>query len=133
MTTKFRRSARQCHWLGCPRAPRRGTGIRRKRQSQPQQGRHPVDVGYLLANAIDARKRISQETLLRIGATRKTRDAAADTAAIGWIAEAVRRNCGRPNRAASADLAEVVLGCKVSVERLREAERTRRERDWRKP
>ena len=43
------RSARASHWLGCTKAPCRGFGmvkIRRKRQSQPHQGRHPADAGY---------------------------------------------------------------------------------------
>jgi len=38
----FRRSAHQCHWLECTKAPCRGIGIAktcRKRQPRPQQGR----------------------------------------------------------------------------------------------
>lgn len=84
-------------------------------------------------SAIAARRRIANETALRIGATRKTRDVAADTAAIGWLAEAVRRSCGQPHTEAAADLAEIVLRCEVSADRLREAERTRRTREWRTP
>ena len=86
-----------------------------------------------LCGAIAARRRIANETRLRIGATRKTRDVAADTAAIGWIGETVRRSCGQPYTEAAADLAEAVLGCEVSTDRMREAERTRRNREWKSP
>jgi hypothetical protein len=88
---------------------------------------------YLVADAIAARRRVAEETILRVGATRKTYDAgkAAKTAAIGWIAEGVRNNCGRPNTRAAADLAAAALGCEVTEERLREAARTRK-RDWRR-
>ena len=88
---------------------------------------------YLLGNAIEARRKIANETVLRIGSTRKTVDGgkAAKTAAIGWIAEGVRRSCGRPHLKAAADLAEVTLGCEVTIDRLREAARTRQQRDWR--
>jgi hypothetical protein len=86
-----------------------------------------------LCGAIAARRRLANETRLRIGATRKTQDVAADTAAIGWIGEAVRRRCGQPYTEAAADLAEVVLRCEVSADRMREAERTRRKREWRSP
>jgi hypothetical protein len=87
---------------------------------------------YLLADAIAVRRRIAKETRLRMGATRKMVDGgkAAETAAIGWIAEGVQRCCGRPYRRAAADLAAATLCCEVSEERLREAARTRR-RDWR--
>lgn len=87
---------------------------------------------YLLADAIAARRRIAKETKLRLGTTRKRTDRgkAAETAGIGWIAEGVRRCCGRPHLSAAADLAEATLGCEVSIDRLREAERTR-QREWR--
>lgn len=89
---------------------------------------------YLLADAITARRRIAEETRLRIGTTRKIRGKrAARIAAIGWIAEGVRRCCcGRPHQISAAALAEVTLGGEVTVDQLREAERTRRDRDWRR-
>ena len=88
---------------------------------------------YLLADAITARRRIAEETRLRIGATRKIKgNPAARIAAIGWIAEGVRRSCGRPHQISAAALAEVTLGGEVTVDQLREAERTRRDRDWRR-
>jgi hypothetical protein len=86
---------------------------------------------HLVREAIKDRCRIAKETILRIGATRKTKGDAADTAAIGWLAEGVRRACGKPHHVHAAALVEIVLGCEVSVDQLREAERTRRERDWR--
>jgi hypothetical protein len=86
---------------------------------------------YLLSNAISARRQVAEETLLRLGATRKNRGQAGKTAAIGWIAEAVRHRCGRPHLRATAELAEVVLRCEVSLDRLRGAEQTRR-REWRR-
>jgi hypothetical protein len=88
---------------------------------------------YLIADAIAGRRRIAEETILRVGATRKTYDSgkAAKTAAIGWIAEGVRNNCGRPNTSVAASLTVAPLGCEVTEERLREAARTRK-RDWRR-
>jgi hypothetical protein len=87
----------------------------------------------LLARVVAAQRRIARETVTRLGATQKTKGDAAVTAAIGWIAEAVRRNCRRPHDRAAADLAAVVLCCEVSTDRLREARRTRETRDWRLP
>jgi hypothetical protein len=89
---------------------------------------------HLVREAIKDRRRIAVETPLRIGATRNTKGKAgkaAETAAIGWLAEGVRRACGDPHHEAAAVLAEIALDCRVSVDRLIEAERTRRERDWR--
>jgi hypothetical protein len=77
------------------------------------------------------RRRIAKETALRTGATRKTSGDAADTAAVGWLAEGVRRACGKPHHVPAAALAGIVLGFEVSVDQLREAERTRREHEWR--
>ena len=87
---------------------------------------------YYIDDAIKARRTIAKETIPRLGATRKSVDSgkAAETAAIGCLAEGVRRCCGRPHRRAAADLAEVVLGCEVTIDRIREADRTR-QRDWR--
>jgi len=87
---------------------------------------------YYIDDAIKARRTIAKETIPRLGATRKSVDSgkAAETAAIGCLAEGVRRCCGRPHRRAATDLAEVVLGCEVTIDRIREADRTR-QRDWR--
>ena len=88
---------------------------------------------YLLENAISARRQVAQETVLRLGGTRKKKDRgkAGATAAIGWIAEGVERRCGRPYLNATADLAAVVLRCEVSLDRVRAARKTR-QRAWRK-
>jgi len=87
---------------------------------------------HVLHDDIAARRRIALESHARFGATRKSRDGA-ETAAVGWLAEGVRRICGKPHSKAAADLAEALLGCEVSEERLREAERTRRSRNWQLP
>jgi len=86
----------------------------------------------LLGDAIALRRRTAFETLARMGVTRKSRHKAGETAAIGWIAEAVQRWCKRPHIIAAALLAEVTLGCEVTTDRLREAGRTRR-REWHQP
>jgi len=69
---------------------------------------------YYIDDAIKARRTIAKETTPRLGATRKSVDAgkAAETAAIGWLAEGVRRCCRRPHRRAAADLAEVSSAAK---------------------
>jgi hypothetical protein len=87
---------------------------------------------YHLADAIDTRRRIAKETIRRLGATRKNVDAgkAAETAAIGWLADGVRRCCGRPFFKATADLAEVIFSGEITIDRVREASRTR-QREWR--
>jgi hypothetical protein len=87
---------------------------------------------YFLDDAIEARRRIATETIRRLGATRKHVDAgkAAKTAAIGWLADGVRRYCGRPFFRATADLAEAIFGGEIMPERVREAWRTR-QREWR--
>jgi hypothetical protein len=87
---------------------------------------------YCLNNAIEARRRIAKETVQRLGATRKKLNdgKAAETAAIGWLAEGVRRCCGRAHFRAAADLAEATLGGEITIDRVREAWRTR-QREWR--
>lgn len=83
---------------------------------------------------IEGERRIACETPMRLGATRKSRvKGAAQLAAIGWMSEGVRKIVGRPNRKIIVQLAEVVLQCSVTEARVREAERTRLERDWRMP
>ncbi len=85
----------------------------------------------LVRGLIGSRNRLTIETPLRLGATRKTKDEAAAIAAIGWLAEGVRRICGQPHTEATADLCQALLGYEVSLDRVREAERTRRDREWR--
>jgi hypothetical protein len=76
--------------------------------------------------------RTANETILRLGATRKGREKrAADIAAIGWLAEGVRRITKSTNSRLSADLAELVLGCDVSLDRVDNAAETRK-REWRR-
>ena len=74
--------------------------------------------------------RTANETLLRLGATRKSHGRkAAETAAIGWMAEGVKRITGRTNSRLTADLAGLVLGCTVSLDRVDNAAETRK-REW---
>ena len=75
--------------------------------------------------------RIAKETILRLGATRKWHsEDASQTAAIGWIAEGVERITERIDARLSADLAELVLGCEVTLDRVDNAAETRK-REWR--
>jgi hypothetical protein len=77
------------------------------------------------------RTRIAKETILRLGTTRKSHGKkAAETAAIGWIAEGVKRITKRTNARLSADLAELVLGHEVSLDQVDNAAETRK-REWR--
>jgi hypothetical protein len=88
---------------------------------------------YFVEDAIRMRNGIAKETPLRLGATRKQKtQAAAVTAALGWLAEGVRSACqGTLVMRAAADLAEAVLGGKaeISEDRIKEAERTRKARE----
>jgi hypothetical protein len=54
----------------------------------------------------------------------------AEVAAIGCTAEGIKRITKRANARLSADLAELVLGCEVSVDRVNNAMETRK-RNWR--
>jgi hypothetical protein len=75
--------------------------------------------------------RIAKETVLRLGATRKWRgENASQTAAIGWIAEGVERITKKTDARLTADLAELVLGCEVTLDRVDNAAETRK-REWR--
>lgn len=87
----------------------------------------------LLQDILGTERRIAQETPRRLGATRKVGKGAAELAALGWIAEGFRRVVGKTDWDAVAQLAEVVLGKSVTADRIREAERTRNEREWRMP
>jgi hypothetical protein len=89
---------------------------------------------YVFKELIADRQRVASETILRFGATRKSARSnknAAQTAAIGWLAEAVERIAGRPLTRHAAVLAEATLAIRdITEDRVREALRTRR-REWR--
>jgi hypothetical protein len=88
----------------------------------------------LLASHISSKGRSAEEELLKLGATRKSQIAQApENAAIGWLAEGVRRVTGRPQFSAVRDLAEVVMGTEIpDLERVRRCARAR-QRKLRKP
>jgi len=86
-----------------------------------------------LEDLVGAQRRIAQETLKRLGATRKANGRQAATlAALGWLADGVKRLTDRPHRNHVAALARVVLRVRVSEDQIRAAERTRK-REWRMP
>jgi hypothetical protein len=89
-----------------------------------------------MADTISARQRVAHETILRYGATRKSapqNKKAAQTAAIGWLADSIERIAGKPVTSHVAVLAEAILETTdiITVERVRKALKTRRGRDWR--
>lgn len=85
----------------------------------------------LLEGAIQSSTNVAKETRLRIGATRKVKGkAAAETAAIGWLAEGVKSATGKANEEIVVELATLIVGREVSIERVHEAARTRG-REWR--
>ena len=69
--------------------------------------------------------------MLQLGVTRKSATkSAAETAAIGWLAEHVVLTFDKPFAQQVATLAEVALGIgEVSEDRVREALKTRRRRE----
>lgn len=83
-----------------------------------------------IRKAVDFRGKMIKETALRIGATRKTQGKAADTAAIGWLAEGVQKITSAANEKLVAQLAEIILGSTVTAYRVHAAVRTRK-REWR--
>src|SRR5271166_1980641 len=86
---------------------------------------------YLLAGAIRTGRRIAGETPTRLGATRKAKsEGAATTAAVGWLARAVRKICGEAHYSEVAVLAELALGVSdvISIDRARQGWRTRHKR-----
>jgi hypothetical protein len=85
-----------------------------------------------IQHLIDARRRVAAETPRRFGATNKLDDGD-ETAALGWFAEGVEKITGRPHYKHVARLGEVVLRSKdITDDRVKEALRTRRQRDWRR-
>jgi hypothetical protein len=100
----------------------------------------PVRVEYLLIaqndllGLIEKRRQVAAESLLRFGRTQKrTTEDAGMTAALGFLAEGIEHLTGRPHYEHAATLGEIVLGMKdsITIDRVRDALRTRRERPWR--
>jgi hypothetical protein len=82
----------------------------------------------LIARRIDAHRRVEKNDILQLGATRKTQiKQAGELAALGYLAEGVRRVTGRAHLMKVADLAEVILRSPVIWYRVGYAAR-RRER-----
>jgi hypothetical protein len=88
---------------------------------------------YLLADLIDAGRRVAKEDLLRLGATRKKGQAAnAQNAAIDWLGKRVRHVSGKAHLAAVTELAQAILQTELSEDRVSHAMRSR-DREWRQP
>jgi len=90
---------------------------------------------YFIARRINEDRRVAKEAVLRLGATQKkgaTNAVAPENAAIGWLAEGVRRVTGKPHLAAVRDLAQVMLQTDLSEDRVCHAARLRY-RGWRQP
>lgn len=100
---------------------------------------------YWIDDRIGTTQRVAKEDQMRLGATRKnglakgkpfTSDRAEtiapQNAAIGWLAEGVRRVTGKAHLTVVADLAQVILRTSLTVDRVRAAARTRN-REWRRP
>jgi hypothetical protein len=83
----------------------------------------------LIANRIEAKRCNVKEVTPQFGLTRKTQSKeAAENAAIWMLAEAIRRTTGKPHVPEVADLAQVLLGNQVSLDRVRHVVRSRRQR-----
>ena len=88
----------------------------------------------LIAVHIGAKGTGANEEVLRLGATRKNQvKQAGENAAIGWLAEGVRRITGQAQFSAVHDLAEVVVDIEIDdLERVRRCARVRKS-EWQKP
>jgi hypothetical protein len=93
----------------------------------------------LIADRIDAEWRVAKEDMLRLGATQKRGAGnkallrtARENAAIGWLAEGVRRVTGKMHLEAVRGIAQVLLQTELSGDRVRHAARSR-DREWRQP
>ena len=76
----------------------------------------------MVALMITDRRRVADETIRRLGGTRNAQaDNAARTAAVGWVAEGIRRATGSPNLRFTADLAQAALGGEVTIDQVRHA------------
>lgn len=87
-----------------------------------------LDALNRIAVLIDERQQSTDRAMLRFGVNRKSRTKeAAETAAIGWLAEQVEDIFGKPFARQVAVLAEVALNiAEVSEDRVREALKSRR-------
>lgn len=87
----------------------------------------------LINDRVLAGQRVAKEDHGRLGVTRKSNmKQASQNAAIGWLAEGVRRITGRPHHLIVADLAQIVLNTEVSLDRVKQTLRVR-SREWRQP
>lgn len=82
---------------------------------------------------LEQQRRIAKETPKRLGATRKLSSNAAESAVIGWLAQGVLHQSGKPNREVVRLLAEVVMQREITDHRVRRAERVRLGRAWQQP
>jgi hypothetical protein len=88
---------------------------------------------YFIARRMEEDRRLANEDLLRLGATRKkSQTANKQNAATGWLAEGVRRVTGEEHLEAVRKIAEVILKTELSRHRVRHAARLRN-REWRQP
>jgi hypothetical protein len=85
-----------------------------------------------IAALIERRQQTAEEVALQLVVTRKSATkSAAETAAIGWLAEHVAHTFDKPFAQEVAILAEVALGIgEVSEDRVRAALKPRRRRKW---
>ena len=84
-----------------------------------------------LRSLIKTQRRIAEETIGRLGATRSSSAKnAANLAALGWLADGIRRLTGKPNRSLVAGLGQAVLQAPMTEDQVRVAERARLH-DWR--
>jgi hypothetical protein len=98
---------------------------------------------FWMSDRIRTIQRVAKEDILRFGATRKKGLAkgsnklaeitAAQNAAIGWLAEGIRRVTGKAHIKEVTDLAEAILHTPLTEERVRGVSRNRGKRDWRHP
>jgi hypothetical protein len=85
---------------------------------------------FLIVDRIKIERRIAKETLLRLGATRKSQiDQAGPNAAAAWLANGVHRITGKPHLREVIDLLQVILETEFSEDRVKHAAR-KRNREW---
>jgi hypothetical protein len=88
---------------------------------------------YGIERLIEDRRRISRETLPRIGATRKQSGTTASiNAGMGWLAKSIKRITGRPHLRQVCVLAATLFGVtEIGEDRLRRTLRNFDKHDWR--
>jgi hypothetical protein len=85
----------------------------------------------LIADRIEAKACRAKEAMAWLGVTRKAQSKeAAQLSAIWSLANQVLRTTGKPHEAAVADLARVILGSEVSLERVHHVLRSRRSKQF---